>query len=377
MDFEKAGLLDGLEGEEREARIRLLEHLCSDGFTFDEIKQAAAEDRLVLLPVERVLGGKYSVGELSDQVGLPIELVQRFRRLQGLPEPAPDDKVFAEEDVEALKATKLFLDSGFDEEAIAQITRVLGESLARVAATTTATFAETFLHAGDTEEDVAVRFASLAEQLTPALSPVLVATFRSHLREAASRGMLGRAELEAGQIADEQPIAVCFADIVGFTRLGGQIEAQELGTVAGQLAELAANAVAQPVRLVKTIGDAAMFVSREVSPLVETALSLVEAVEKAQMPALRAGIASGPALQRAGDFYGHSVNVASRVTGVARPGSVLATEDIKEAAGTDFEFSFAGKHRLKGVKEPLPLFRARRPEETPEPRKRKADRRRK
>jgi adenylate cyclase len=310
-------------------------------------------------------------------VGLSAELVLRFRRLQGLPEPGREEKVFAEEDVEALRATKLFLDAGFQEEALAQITRVLGEALARVAATTTAMFAETFLHAGDTEEDVAVRFASLAEQLTPALSPVLVATFRSHLRESASRGMLGRAELQAGQIADEQQVAVCFADIVGFTRLGGRIEAQELGTVAGRLAELAQDVVVQPARLVKTIGDAAMFVSREVAPLVETALSLVEAVEKAEMPALRAGIAVGPALQRTGDFYGHSVNVASRVTGVARPGSVLTTEDIKDAAGADFEFSFAGRHRLKGVKEPLALYRARRPGEGPEPKKRKADRRRK
>jgi adenylate cyclase len=376
VDFEKEGLLDGLEGDARDARRGLLERLSSDGFTLAELKSAVAEDRLALLPVERVLGGKYTAAEIAERAEIPVELVLRFRRLEGLPEPAEDEKVFGDEDVAALKATRYFLGAGVSEEAITQITRVLGEAMSRLAATTTAAFAETFLRAGDSEADVAERFATLAEELTPALTPVLSATFRAHLHESVSRGMLGRAELEAGQIAGEQEVAVCFADIVGFTRLGGQIEVQELGTVAGRLAELAQDVVVQPVRLVKTIGDAAMFVSREVPPLVETALSLVEAVEQAEMPALRAGIASGPAFQRAGDFYGHSVNLASRVTGIARPGSVLCTEEISEAATAQFEFSFAGKHRLKGIKEPLPLFRARRHTEAP-PKKRKADRRRK
>ena len=63
-----------------------------------------------------------------------------------------------------------------------------------------------------------------------------------------------------------------------------------------------------------------MFVSPEPAPLVAVALALVDAVAGRGLPSLRAGIAVGPALLRAGDFYGHSVNLASRVTGVARPG---------------------------------------------------------
>ena len=65
------------------------------------------------------------------------------------------------------------------------------------------------------------------------------------------------------------------------------------------------------------------------------ALRLVEAAEEAELPSLRAGIALGPALLRAGDYYGHSVNIASRVTGIARPGSVLCTEEVRDAAGDD------------------------------------------
>jgi adenylate cyclase len=161
----------------------------------------------------------------------------------------------------------------------------------------------------------------------------------------------------------EQETTVCFADLVGFTRLGGQLEATELGTVAGRLAQLAADVAEPPVRLVKTIGDAAMFVSNEAGAQVAAALSLVEAAEAAELPALRAGVACGPALLRTGDFYGHAVNLASRVTGIARPGSVLCTQEVRDAAPDDFDWSFAGRHRLKGVNHAVPLHRAHRPEE--------------
>jgi adenylate cyclase len=148
--------------------------------------------------------------------------------------------------------------------------------------------------------------------------------------------------------------------MVGFTRLGAQIEAQELGSLASRLAELATEVTEAPVRLVKTIGDAAMFVSTEPGPLVSVALSLLEAVERADLPSLRAGVASGTALQRAGDFYGHAVNLASRVTGAARPGAVLCTKEVRDAAADDFDWSFARKHKLKGMSDAVPLYRARR-----------------
>ena len=79
------------------------------------------------------------------------------------------------------------------------------------------------------------------------------------------------------------------------------------------------------MRLVKTIGDAVMLVSAEAEPLVAQSLDLVAAAaaEGDQFPVLRAGIATGPTLPQSGDYYGRSVNLASRVTGIARPGSVL------------------------------------------------------
>jgi adenylate cyclase len=359
MDFAGHGLLDGLEGDHRAAREQLLTRLAEGGFSLEELTDAVQENRLALLPVDRVLGGTHTAREIEQQTGLPAELMIRIRRLHGLPEPDPEARVFSDEDIEAARSTKLFLDAGFDEERIIEITRVLGEGMGRLAATITAAFVETFLKAGDTEEEVAQRFASLAGELTPALTPILVAGFKAHLRDSVQRGMLGRAELEAGDIAGAQEIAVCFADLVGFTRLGGQVEVRELGTVAGRLAQLAASVTQPPVRLIKTIGDAAMFVSPKAGPLVEVALALVEAFEQEELPSLRAGVACGPALIRAGDYYGNSVNLASRVTGIARPGSVLCTQEVHDAAPDDFEWSSAGRHKLKGVSGPTPLYRAR------------------
>ncbi|MEA2211147.1 MAG: adenylate cyclase [Solirubrobacteraceae bacterium] len=359
MDFAAEGLLDDLEGEERQQRAQLLERLHDEGFSLDELRGAVAEHRLALLPVDRVLGGTHTAKEIEQETGLPAATMIRIRRLLGLPKPDPDDRVFSDEDIEAARSTKMFLDAGFDEERISEVTRVLGEAMGRLTATITAAFVETFLEPGDSEDAVALRFAGLAEQLTPATAPILTAGFKAHLRDSVQRGMLGREELEAGDLGGSQELAVCFADLVGFTRLGGQVEVRELGTVAGELARLAASLTEPPVRLIKTIGDAAMFVSPDPEPLISVALELVEAFEERELPSLRAGIAYGPALIRAGDYYGNSVNLASRVTGVARPGSVLCTKEVQDAAQDAFAWSSAGKHKLKGVAGPTPLFRAR------------------
>jgi adenylate cyclase len=351
--------LGGLSGREREQRRELLARLVADGYAREEIERALAEDRLALLGVDRVLGATLTAREIEAETGLPAATMLRIRRLLGLPEPGPDDRVFSAEDVEAARATKLFLDAGIPEQGINESTAVLGEGMARVAATITGVFFSTYLHQGDSEQEVAVRFAALSAQLTPAFAPVLVSAFTAQLRAAVQRGVLGREQLETGEQAVEHELAVCFADLVGFTRLGGELELGELGSVAGRFAWLAAELVQPPVRLIKTIGDAAMFVSPDPGRLVAVALALVAAAEAEDLPSLRAGIALGPAVQRGGDYYGHTVNLASRVTGTARPGSVLATREVRDSCPDAFAWTAAGRHRLKGVGRAVGLHRPR------------------
>jgi adenylate cyclase len=105
-----------------------------------------------------------------------------------------------------------------------------------------------------------------------------------------------------------------------------------------------------------------MFVSTDPVALLRTALALLATAEKYDdFPQLRVGIASGSAVTRAGDWFGSPVNVASRVTGVARPGTVLVSESARDAIGSadEFDWSFASARHLKGVKGEVKLFRAR------------------
>jgi adenylate cyclase len=351
--------LEGLGAAERQQRRALLARLLDDGFSRQDIERALAEDRLALLPVDRVLGATLTAREIEAQTGLPAETMLRLRRLLGLPEPGPDERVFSAEDVDAARATRLFLDAGIPDAGIDETNAVLGEAMARVAATITGVFISSYLRPGDSEQEVAERFAGMAQQLTPALTPVLVSAFSAQLRAAVQRGVLGREQLDTGRQTVEHELAVCFADLVGFTRLGSELELGELGSVAGRFARSAAEAVRPPVRLIKTIGDGAMFISPDPAAMVSVALALVAAAEAQDLPSLRAGIAFGPAVQRAGDFYGHTVNVASRVTGTARAGSVLCTRDVMTRCQEAFDWSATGRHRLKGVGRPVGLFRPR------------------
>ena len=116
-------------------------------------------------------------------------------------------------------------------------------------------------------------------------------------------------------------------------RLGERLATEDVGRIASRLAELAAATVVPPARLVKTIGDAAMFVSAEVPALVRTVRDLREALdaEGADMPPVRVGLAYGSATSRGGDWFGSTVNLASRITVAARPAQILATGEVVDA----------------------------------------------
>jgi adenylate cyclase len=365
MDFEAEGLLDGLEGKERDARLELLKKLSDAGVSDAELKKAVKEERLALLPVERALGADrtLSADEAGEKAGVTVEFVHRHRRALGLPLTGDEDRAFSEEDVEALKDVKRFIDAGLDEEGIEDVTRVVGESMSRVARSVAELTATSLLRPGVTEHDLGLGFAGAAEHLVPLFGKQLEFVFKQQLLELVRSEMVSHAERESGRLPGAETVNVSFADLVGFTRLGEELPPEEIGRVAGKLGELAAEVAEPPVRLVKTIGDAAMLVSPEgdAEALVRVTLELIRAAEGEgeEFPMLRAGVARGEAIGRGGDWYGRPVNVASRLTGVARPGSVLTTESVHDEAESAFAWSFAGRKKLKGVKEPLPLFRPR------------------
>jgi adenylate cyclase len=363
MDFEAEGLLEGLEGDERDSRRELLEQLREAGVSDEELREAVEQDRLVLLPVERVLGGdgELTLAEAAERAGVSEDLVRRDRRALGLPAPEDDARAFTDEDVEALVRHRRFIEAGMDPDGVEEAARVVGESMSRVARALSEPVARSVMRPGQTERDLGLGFAKAAEALVPVVGEQLQYAFKVHLREFVRSEVVSRAELTSGRLPGSEPVAVSFADLVGFTKLGERLPPEEIGEVAGRLGKLAAEVAEPPVRLVKTIGDAAMLVSPDTEALVQVTIDLVKAADEAgeDFPMLRAGVARGEAIGRGGDWYGRPVNVASRLTGVARPGSVLTTESVREEAEDAFAWSFVGKKKLKGVKEPVPLFRAR------------------
>jgi adenylate cyclase len=365
IDFEAEGLLDDLEGEAREARLGLLERLAGEGVSLQELRDAVAAGRLTLLPVERTLAGdgpRYTPREVAAISGVELDLLQRYTAAFGVPYPDPDERTLTAAEVEAARRIKAFQEAGLPDEGMLQVARTIGMGTARIAEANRELVIRTLMQPGDTERDLALRLAAAAEYMLPLIGPTLVHAFQLQMLEQVRRDVIGTADLASGEIGGTVELTICFADLVEFTRLGEEIAAEELGMVAGRLEEMASTVAEPPVRLVKTIGDAVMLVSTEAAPMVEATLALIAAAEAEgeEFPWLRAGLASGPTLPQSGDYYGRSVNLASRITGIARPGSVLVDATTREAAGERFSYSYVGERRLKGIDSRVKLFRARR-----------------
>ena len=369
VDFEAEGLLDGLSGKAREARLGLLEDLAEDGVPLEELKRAVEEDRLVLLPVERVFEEgteRYTAQEIAACAGLEDDFLVRLMRALGAPIPAGEERVYGEADLEAAKRAKLFLDAGLPEEGVLDTSRIIGISMANLADANRDLVGEVFTEPGVDERELAQRYAAAAQTMSPLLGETLLHAYRIHLREAIRQAVISEAELAEGRLSGSDEVTIAFADLVGFTRLGESLEIEQIGELTGRLFTLASEAARPPVRLVKMIGDAAMFSSRETVPLLDSVVGLVDAAGNEELPSLRAGVAHGQALSRGGDWYGRPVNLAARITGFARPDTVVVAQDVMDAVESadenDFRFSYAGKRRFKGIEGEVPVHRVRRAE---------------
>lgn len=365
VDFESEGLLDGVDSEnERAARVELLRQLVAEGVPLTDLRQAASEDRLALLPVELVFTRdcRYTIGEIAEKVDLSEEFLRRDLQALGLPRLGPAERFFSDADVEGAMTVKGLLDAGVSEEDLLELARVSGRGLARLAETVLGVLAPLFIRAGDTEHDLGLRYADAGMRLGPLMGPSLETPLRLHIREVIRREVVGRAERASGRLPGSREVTVCFADLVGFTSLSEALDVAALGDVTGRLETMATDVAAPPVRLVKMIGDAAMLVSPDAGALLAAALALVEAAEEAggDFPRLRAGVAKGPALWRSGDWYGRPVNLASRVTAVAGPGSVVATRAVRDATGHDYHWSPPQARTFKGIEGVVQLFRLNR-----------------
>jgi adenylate cyclase len=367
IDFDAEGLLDGLDGAERGDRLALLEQLAAEGVSLADLRRATANGTIIFLPAERFIGGpaRYTAAQIAELSGVDLDFLLASRRAMGLPTPEPDEAAFTDNDLDAARRSKIAQAAGLTREDELELLRVLGRGLAQSAETMRALPFKLVLKPGMSERELAVHYAQAVSQLYPLVDPMLSNLLAAHLRHATESEVISAVERSGGSLPGSREVSVCFADLVGFTRLGEEVPPDELGRLAARLERLAADVATAPVRLVKTIGDAAMLAAPTPEPLLEAALELIDAAdaEGGEFPQLRAGAASGMALPRAGDWFGQPVNLASRITSVARPGSMLIESHLREAAPESYRYSFAGQRRLRGIREPVALFRVRSPAE--------------
>ena len=233
---------------------------------------------------------------------------------------------------------------------------MFGEATAHAAAAAGTIANASIPQKGDTELGYALRLAAATRELTPPAAELLGVLYRLHTRENLRQQIIDAEELAAGRRSDVIEISVGFCDLVGFTRLGEGVPAADLGAIATRLAALAADVAEPPVRLVKTLGDAVMFVAPEPPPLLDAALGLMEAAagRGGELPRRPRGrrprhrdAALGRLLRRAGQPRG-----AARRARAARLAAHRRGESDDHAADdAAFAWSPAGAKRLKGMSE--------------------------
>ena len=230
------------------------------------------------------------------------------------------------------------------------INRVVGRAMATIASAARDTM-ETLLAQTDVDESVrALRAAEATEALLPDFEQVLVYALGEHVRELV-RLEAGTRLARAGE-PDVREVAIAFADLVDFTGLGDRLAPNELAEVAERLETLAFEALEPGVNVVKTIGDEVMLASADPPALVASVLALIRSAEGSDLPRIRAGAAAGPARHRAGDWYGRTVNLASRLTALAEPGTLTGDPGLV-AVTPEVAWVPAGEREVRGFEAPI------------------------
>ena len=326
----------------------------------EEIERARTEGLLTLLAVAASAlpgGGRYTGDELAAKVGMDRELSKRLWRAMGFPDVDDDDRVFTDADADALATVHAMLTMGMTTvESTVQLTRVIGSSLARIAEAMLGAREERARDALPIQADL---FALAAEATLETQSRMLDYVWRRHLQAASRRRLMAASRTDR----PGAPMAVGFADLVGFTALSQQVTATELAEVVDRFEALAFDQVAlQGGRVAKMIGDEVMFVVDDVQAALETALSLAEAYADDEILSdVRVGLAWGDVLAREGDYYGPVVNLASRIVNIAIAGAVVVAEPVHEALADDGRYAFRAlrQRNLKDIGR-VRLWRVRR-----------------
>jgi len=291
------------------------------GFTRQELERA-------------ILGESPSLTseDVADATGVSVEQTRRLWRALGFPD-AGEEVAFTDADMLALSTLLGAVEKGaIDFDTAVRLTRALGQTMARLADWEVATLAGRVeqLEAGD--EATGSRIGSalrLAEEVGVPFEHLLVYAWRRHLAAAVAR-------IEALGANDDDlrttEVTVGFADLVRFTALSNELDDDRLGDVVEIFESRCADVVAsRRGRVIKTLGDSVLFVSEDPSRAMEIALGIVDVIGRdGRLPDVRIGLATGSVIMQLGDVFGPPVNLAARLTGVARRNRVITDRRTAE-----------------------------------------------
>jgi adenylate cyclase len=281
-----------------------------------------------------LLGGsrRYNRLQVAERSGVPLDRAQRLWRALGFPDVDDDDVVFTDLDVQALRTVQELVDLGLlDDDTQIATTRAMGQTLSRLAEWQVSVVTDVLAELDAKSPELV---AETARELVPVLEGLIGYVWRRHLAAAAARALANPDDVVA------RTMVVGFADLVGYTTLTRHADEDELARIIGAFESVASDVIAeQGGRVVKTVGDEVMFAVDEPAVGAEIALRLLEAVAAdATLPGIRIGLGCGTVLARLGDVYGEPVNLASRLTSIARPDSILVDREMAAALEDDPRF---------------------------------------
>jgi adenylate cyclase len=283
---------------------------------------------------QELLGGPraYTRTEVAERAGVPLERAERLWRALGFASTTDDEVVFGDRDVEALQTIASIVEMGVVRpESEASVARSLGQVMARLADWQTSLLSD-FDSLEEVPDDVTDATVQVAGELVPLIEQLQSYVWRRHLVAAAARIL----PVSADDPASDTMVAG-FADIVGFTSLSRATSEKDLADLVERFESVTAGVIAENGgRVVKTIGDEVLFVVQQPAKAARIALALNARHEQEEgFPQLRVGMAHGRVISWLGDVYGPIVNVASRLTSVARPGTVVVDRDLAAALQDD------------------------------------------
>lgn len=288
-----------------------------------EPEAETARDRLerAILGEERV----YNALEVAEETGLTIDQLRRLWRALGFPEHGLE-VAFTRADAEAVSRLNGIVDTGvIDFDTAVNLTRAVGQTLARLADWEVGTLTHRVEELERGEEATGSRSGSalrMLREINPPFESLLVYVWRRHLAAAVARiEELGANEEDL----HTAHVTVGFADLVGFTALSNQVGRARIGEIVELFESRCADVVAgRRGRVIKSLGDSVLFVNDDPIRAYDTAEGIINVVGRdPRMPDVRVGLASGSVVMRLGDVFGPPVNMADRMTAVARRNRIV------------------------------------------------------